>query len=269
MPGYALTFGAATTDRVDCGSDASITDLDPYTWLCWVYPTTLTAFRQILNKASIKLLQLFNTLGDIRFQVARASATTYNTNDKPLAVLNQWYFVAGVFDSAATQTGHVYTGTVQKPAVESAYGTATAGSGAVTTDAGGSFEIANRGTGDTPIQGSVGTTAVIASALSLQDIRFWQRWTLDPSWRPDRRFRTRLFMRPGKHSGGMQIDYSGYGNHGALTGGVPTTNGVPTRMTSGRRSLRRAGSVVAGGGGGAVLNPYYRVLGGGSFGVGV
>lgn len=249
MPGYALTFGAATTDRVDCGQDASVVNLDPYTWLCWVYPTTLTAFRQIMNMAGQKLFQLFNTLGDIRLQVQRTSTTTYATNDKPLAVLNQWYFVAGVFDSSATVTGHVYTGTVQKPAVESTYGTATAGSGTVTSDSAGPMVIGNRTTGDTPVQGSVGTTAVIAAALSLQDVRYWQRWTIDPNWRPDRRFSTRLFMRPGKHSGGTQIDYSGYGNHGATTGAAPTTNGVPTRMTARRRALRQAGSVIAAAGG--------------------
>ena len=116
----ALTFGGATSDRINCGNGSTVNNLDPFTVLMWVRPTTLTNGRVIWQKGRLagfgKQLQLTGTSGNIQIRVSRAANATplsYSTTDTPLA-LNTWAFVAVTFNSAGTAglQGQIYAGTL-------------------------------------------------------------------------------------------------------------------------------------------------------------
>lgn len=231
----ALRFGAATSDRVACGT--GFNGLDPWTWLCWVYPTTLTANRTILSKRSTGVGPSFvvNTTGspaNLQLGIFRGTTNTnYVTNDTPL-VTNEWHCLAVTFNSAAAagQVVNIYVGKQRKNCVESTYGTATDGSGTNTDTA--AFEIANEVASHTAaFQGLVGPVAVVARELGLSEIIDWQ-------FNPRIVANTRLFIRCGGNGTGLQRDETRRGNDGTVTGATLAAGVLLPDRT--RRQLRLA-----------------------------
>lgn len=142
-----LTFGGATTDRVDCGSSAAIDDVAAYTICVWVFITTHTNSRHLAGKGGFTTLVLDTTHGASNIRIYRERATTntlYRTNDSR-ATTNVWHFIAGTFDDAATPEAHIYEATPDGVLTECAYGTTTDGAGAVVTDAARSWHWGNSG----------------------------------------------------------------------------------------------------------------------------
>lgn len=218
----SLRLGGAITDRINIGSGVSIDNLNPMTILAWVYPTTLTTNRTIYFKgpsgSSRRLLRLADTAGNIQYAVIRASLTNYVTNSAPLANLDRWYLVAATFDStaAAGEIVNIYVGTEKALASEATYGTATDGSGAVTDDAADDAIWGNVATLDLSWQGLLGYGAVFNLVLPPAEIHRWQG-------RSAPRAGCRDFHKFGGVLGaGRQLDESGYGNHGVVTGAVPS-----------------------------------------------
>ena len=65
----ALTFGLATSDRVQVATNASINNLSAITVCGWFYPTTLTYLRTLVSKRSTTVgwsLIFAGTSGDIQ-----------------------------------------------------------------------------------------------------------------------------------------------------------------------------------------------------------
>ena len=212
----ALTFGGATSDRVNCGSGASLDDLSPFTWMAWIYPTAFTSGRRLAEKGSStqKVMLLSGTSGDWRLQVARTVASNYITNDTPLA-LNTWKFVAATFDTGggAGEIINLYTGGLNTIATESSYTSPADGSGAVTADASGDFVIGNVGvaTFNQAFEGRIAFFGVWNRALSLGEIRAQQ-------FRPHVTSGCVLFQYLGFAGTGTQPDYLGNANAGTVTG---------------------------------------------------
>lgn len=242
----ALLFGGATSDRVDCGSGASLDALATFTALVWVYPTTITATRTIIGKVrgatNEGWMVTVRASGGVQFEHARASAyMVYDSSSTPLAV-NTWCFLAATEDQGAGTPGHVYAGTLASAAAEVSYSTATAGSGAWGSDAARSLFIGNRDVASpaSAFQGRIATAAIFSRVLTLAEIRQWQ---LHP---------TPLltgcvgFWELGVAGSGTatQPDLSGNGNTGTPTGtSLAAHVPVPTsRSMDPFAALQRAGS---------------------------
>jgi hypothetical protein len=252
LPG--LKFGATNTDRVQLGTASAgtpLNGLDPWTFLCWCYPTTLTNGKALLatgfSNGTRKRVLVNGTTGNLQVvqdRNANANSSNYVTSDTPIATLNRWYFVAATGQSASNPAHAIYVGTAEKPCVESAYGTATNGSGAFDVETDGQFTLGNLGNSPTASTsawlGSIGVVAMLNQTLKLAELRQWQKWTLDPSWRPGRRWATRLYMRLGQQGSGSQVDLSAYGSTGTVTGATPAPG--PTARPKARRG---AGSVIS------------------------
>lgn len=215
----ALTFGAATTDVVNHGSDASLDNLNPFTWAAWIFPTTLTNARIILSKATAgsvgKQFAVNGTAGDVSVRVNRPTDTVYITNDTPLATTSKWYFIAATFDSAgaAGQVVNIYVGDLTTSLAERAYGTATDGSGTPDAEETVSFAAGNLtpATPATPLQGRIAWAGVWNRGLSLGELQQQQ-------FRPHKTSGNVLFTHYGFNGTGTQPDWSGTGNSGTVTG---------------------------------------------------
>lgn len=221
----ALKFGAALSDRVEFGAAASLLTLDPVTWVAWANANTLTSGRRIMAKAvsgQSFSLRLNNGTGDLRFDRTRAGGQSdLRTNSSPL-VLNQWVFVAATWSSATSPVAHIYTGTLLTPATEASYGTNNDSSGAVTSDAAGPMCVGNLPTtNDVAFQGLIAGAGVANVILTLEQIRSLQAF-LRPL------VGTVLCASPLARNGtGLVHDDSGLGNHGTITGAVPTSDVLP------------------------------------------
>src|ERR671930_1245363 len=222
----ALTFGAATTDRVQIAAATSIDDRDPFTYALWLYPTTLTAQRRIFQKGvngtgGYQLMYVNSSSGDVLFQVRRGglngpTQTNYITATGVLAT-NAWHFIAVSYSSAASPTTHIYKGTLTAAAAEVSYVTNTDGSG-TPVDAQGANEplaIGNRGANiTTAFQGRIAWFGMWNVALSAGEIAQLQ-------FNPHVISGDVVNMRLGFHETGTepsQPDWSGNANAGSVTG---------------------------------------------------
>lgn len=240
----ALQFGAATTDRITCGTGTSISDLPEWTYCAWVYPTTFTSLRLIYARSDANYLRLNGTSGYV--QILRAYSTTnmnYIANSRPLT-LNAWNFVSARMTTA--KTGNLYVGTLTTPAVECTYSTSTAGVGTLTTEdatsPGITACIGNWAT-ITPnraFQGMIASVSVWRYAMPIWDIRSQQR---NPQPGPG----CVAFWRPGGRYGtAVQQDESGFANHGTVTGATANTLEPPLYILPPRRIWYVPEVVVAG-----------------------
>lgn len=209
----ALTFGAASTHRVNHGSNSVIDDLNPLTLIMWVYCTTRTSGRYIFNKGAnpAKNLLLSGGTGNIEWVVDRATTDAdYITSDTPLTA-NVWTYIAITFDSAATPSSRIYTGKRATAAVESTYGTSTSGSGSVTSDAANSFIVGNSSGLNAAFQGSIADVRYFNRALTLGEC-------IDQQFNPHMDSGCKLYCVYGFNGTGTQPDWSGNANSGAVTG---------------------------------------------------
>lgn len=225
----SLTFGAATSDRVDCGSAATLNNLDPFTWMGAVYPTTLTDTRKISTKGGNKRWEISGTAGNIRLRVAQATtAADYTTNTTPLATLNKWYFIAVSYNSAgaAGQMINIYTGDWATAMSEATYGVATDGVGAVTSDAADILMIGNNAGGTLAFQGRIGHFSVYNVELTLAQIEAQRLRQFAAA-------NCRMFHQLGFDGTGTQLDKSGNANNGTVTGATVSAHHpyLPPRKT--------------------------------------
>lgn len=214
----ALLF-SATTDVVNCGSDASFTGLDPWTVLMWVKVTTLTNNRYFWskgaggsnNRRSVCLLS--GTSGDIGVVLDRATTDlNYTSSNTPFSS-SSWKFLAVTFHSTNSSNNlvHIYVGSLSTLATEVTYVVRIDGSGAFASDSGESWRVGNLKAESGAIQGTIAYTQVISDELSLAQIRALQ-------FRPRVIPNTKLFLNLGFNGTGTQTDLSGNGNNGTVTG---------------------------------------------------
>lgn len=230
----ALTFGAASSNRVDCGSAAALDDMAAVTVLAWVYCTTRTSSRTIISKFRGSLgsgwrLSLQGTSGDVQFEWARA--TTYAlglTNTAPV-VTNSWVFLAASCDKSTAPK--IYEGTLTSLAVESTYTTSRAGAGAFGSDAARYLALGNADNAATPtlaFQGRISHAAVFDSVLSLDEIQSWQNNPRPLIGAKAALGEWNLGLDP--IGTGTQPDLSGNGNDGTVTGATVSVHTPLARL---------------------------------------
>ena len=154
--------------------------------------------------------------------VVRLSAL-YATATSPVIASSLWQMVGATFESAAAVI-KLWYGTEASPAAEPTYaGGATVGAGAVTSEAADDFQIGNRAGLAQAFQGVISCCCVVARQLVQEEVQDWQ---YNPRVIPV----TRGFWRLGNLTpSGLQLDESGYSNHGTVSGAVWDARGPVTR----------------------------------------
>jgi len=171
------TFGAATSDRVDCGSPAVLDTLDPYTLVCWLYPTSWTSPRRVITKGisenNSRRINLRCTATQGTLQVGHDRATTdlTYTSGAEVTPLSQWWFLGYSFNSggAANDLVRLYKGSLTTAVVQLTLGN-TDGAGAFNSDAAESFIIGNSSNNAEAWQGNIAYVSIWNAQLTLAQI---------------------------------------------------------------------------------------------------
>lgn len=221
----ALTFGAGSTDHVNCGSDTSLDGLTAITFLCWTYVTSLVDQARFYLKTG-RFLALDATSGAVFVRHARATADTEYFSDNGIITTNIWKFLCYSFNASgsANEIINIYHGGLSTVASEVTYAARTDGSGGYDLDSAGSLLLGGGGTSN-PTNGRIAVAAYVAKEMSLQEII---RWQFHPQVTPE----TRGFWHLGFNGTGTQPDWSGNVNNGSVTGATVSDH-VPLGMPFG------------------------------------
>lgn len=216
----ALLF-SASTDKVTAGSNAALDDLTTATYLAWVYPTSTAdgriCMKGLFNGTGARHLSVTPGGGHLQISVERATTNLEATASANAVTLNTWNFVAGVHNTGgANGDQKLYIGTLAAPAAEVAtYSVRAVGTGAPNSNASATQIIGNKSNDAVPFPGRIAWLGIWRRELPLGEIR-QQQFRLYPS--PGCVFWMPLGLQSGASS--AQLDYSGWGNHGTVTGAV-------------------------------------------------
>lgn len=213
----ALTLGAATSDRVNCGAAADITGFTTFSGGALLKITTLTDNRQLCaktNSASVGWgVQTTGTTGNVRLSFNGAAIMIYDTNSTPLK-LNRWQFVAWTVNTAlgAGLKAHFYASASPDSAmVEATYAAFTEGSAPAVDTASEGLCWGNSPAASLAFQGSIALGFHVPGVVwSLDQFQAWQRDPLRvlPSMR--------VFTILDKETG-LLTDRTGLGHDGTVT----------------------------------------------------
>lgn len=223
----SLLFGGASSDRVNCGSGASLDDILVGTILAWVYPTNVNmGGKYILAKPfetgatgglSFQIGVSFN--GDLLIKRRKTSGNLLCNSSTGYVTTNTWQFLGGTWNNSGTSTDqHLYRGLLTTNVTEcSSYapGSPNVGGGTNISDASKDLYIGNgsadAATWSNSFVGSIAWVGMWNRQLSLAEI-------LTQQYRPRKTSGCVLFMHLGFNGTGSQIDLSGNGNNGTVTG---------------------------------------------------
>lgn len=223
---FASTVGNAS---VNCGSKSLIDTLDPWTLLLWLYPINGGADAWLAQKGAAGT-------GSRRIDIRRAGGSTteigvyadrattdldFVTNTTPI-IIGNWTCIGVTFNSngGAGELVNIYAGDLRKPLAECGYGTATDGAGAFASDASEDLMLGNYKALAGPARGLISYIALYKVVLPFGTMQSWQ-------WNPRVLPGCVGFWQLGKLSAGIQLDESGYGNHGTVTGATLSWPEVP------------------------------------------
>jgi len=142
---YSPAYGAIKLNTSTCvgyGANSTINDLSPLSIAVWVRQKGLTPGGRIVGKGTAGTQQnqfsMSNAIGDVRYIRVRTANTSYVTNDRPLAPVNNWIFMVVTYNPSASagQVVNIYHNSTSSTSslVESTYSTATDGSGTETAE---------------------------------------------------------------------------------------------------------------------------------------
>lgn len=223
----ALTFGAATSDRVDCGNPSNLTDVNTGTCCAWVYNTATATNQRIWAKgAGVNIHHFRLTTSQFGIVIGRATAplnVQASASNFAAYATGKWLFVVGLWDTGgANGDQKILIGDLANPPVPpSSYDIAqTVGSGTVNSDAAGNFLIGNAGTNVVSWVGRIAAFGFWNRQLSYAEI-------LDQYEQMNPTAGCVLLPHLGYNGVGRQQDWSGYNNHGTVTGATYTPFGIP------------------------------------------
>jgi hypothetical protein len=227
----ALTFGAATSDRVTYGNPGNLTEASAVSFAVWFQLSTFTAGRRLMSKSAQDGNggPAFSLTGTDELQMTfTKSSVNALANSNTLTVgTGVWYCAIGVYDPADTQP-RIYFGSLTAPIAEVGYAAgATIGSG--TSNSTANLVVGNQANaGPTlALQGDIARAAAVYAVMTLADMQRWQFKTQPLA-------NCKLLTYPGLFGTGTQPDYSGNGNHGTVTGATVTAP-PPLSAPFGRR----------------------------------
>lgn len=211
----ALTFGAATSDRVEISSSAEIDDLTTFTVLCWAFPTAANNSRRLWQweDSGDGVIKTFfrQVAPNTRWGAVVVRATTNSDALTDDFTLNAWQFFGLTYDeSDGSQAIHIYRGTLTTTVAEVTYTSFIAGTGTTTADDGTKF-VGNVSGADVAFDGRIATYLVFNRVLSLGEMRGQQFFVRNVAGCVN-------FFHLGFNGTGTQPDWSGNGNSGTVTG---------------------------------------------------
>jgi len=222
---YPLRFGAATSDRVVITDSLTVQNITPWYFFAVLKVTVLTTGRRIYHKntagASNNVINLNGTGGNLACLIGfTGTDASYITNDTPFATLSIPYIVLVVSNPAggAGKTVHIYTSKWGQPLRESSYGTSIDGTGTPEADATNGIRIGNNPANTLSWQGSMWSFAYGRGVLTPADYGPYQIYP---------RATSAVKSRLGMNGTGTVKDESGNGNHGIITGAIPTNDVLP------------------------------------------
>lgn len=219
MINAALSFPGSTSQVVYTGTN--LNNIDPVTILMWVKLNTLVVgLSRWFSKAEAFFFQMASDTGDLNLQHSRATAVAA-TKTSVVMVANHWYCIVGQLDSTASQVCRVFVGDLSTPVTEPSYASIANGSGTLNDDSASGYCLGNRTTGSRQTAGVIGSTQIVASALSLGVMR-------DLQYHPRLYGDTRLLTFPGSAGTGRPFDYSRNAYYGTITAAVPTNDVLPS-----------------------------------------
>ena len=224
----ALAFSDGSTDVVDCGGDGSLDFGVIGALVAWIYPTSFANNHIIVGRSvdgdNATFFRLVGTSGDFGFLFNRAGANAVSTSNSTPLVINEWNFVAALYN-LAVEAADLMHGTLDiLPTEVSGYSTQVQGSGAARQGNAANVGIGNivpGGTG-TSFAGSIAWVGLYDGELP--QVKVQQMWDILRVAGST----NKLWMPLGLIGGtGTQPDFSGFGNNGATTGVTKSNNIIP------------------------------------------
>lgn len=207
-------------DRVDCGSDASLDDLQTMTSIAWVWITTSPQSR-IWDKSTGVAFEHVHNYNSTYLEHFYKRATLDQTVSALYADIpvmgatkgrGKWVFISFVSDPTTDANNKMYVGDLLSPVAEPAvYRTRQAGSGAFTADAANNLILGSRSDNGGPLGGKlawVGLWNTQLSQVAIEEQRLW----------PHRTAGCVLLHHLGENGLGTQYDQSLSANNGTVTG---------------------------------------------------
>lgn len=235
-----LKFGGAS-DLVNCGRASSLNDFDPCSFAMWIMPTALTAVHRVVGKGldgtGVRQIQFTTT----QIQTTLDRATTNNTSTANLSAFAAWqgvgfrYFLACSNKASGGASGDqlLWLGSLTVPASEpSAYASQVVGTGSVVSDSGVDLTIGNRHTGSLQFTGLIWVLGMFNVQFTTTDVRALQAQMLNPRFLPPNNLKCGGYWVVGGNGTGGVRDETGNGNHGTITGAIPTGDWLPRRTAA-------------------------------------
>ena len=146
---WTLSFDGAD-DYVTPDPGSSLTDVNTFTWSCWVNPDNLTSSHYPLAKRHFKHLRIDATTGKLRGTVSSAGAATTVTTETVTA--GKWHRVDMKYDNSGDRK--IY---FDLDGVAATYDQQTAATGTITAESGvdGYFIIGAYSTTEVPFPGDI------------------------------------------------------------------------------------------------------------------
>lgn len=228
----SLNFTDASSDNISIAAAASHNSLTTWTAWCWVYPTSATTNNRFWQKqnnaggARWAVRRNGTTAGRVEVDIFRS--TTFSHQETDDFTLNAWQFMVATYDEAAGQGARLYRGTLTSSVIECTYvGTAANGSGNTGT-VDGAFTLGNRSANDRGLGGRMAHFGFVNRVLTLAELQALQ-------FKPRVVSGTAIYIPVGYRGTSTQVDWSGNGNSGTVTGTTVAAN-PPLAPTFGQDS---------------------------------
>lgn len=216
----ALNFGGGSSQRVEVAASASVDNFSAFTLVLWVRWAANTANRGLFTKGVTfekDVRTRFNNGNQLNLIVKRAT-TEAEALSANVTAGNTLHYLAFTFDE--TDGPRIFRGTLTEAVAELSYSIRAVGSGATTADDTSEIRIGNIFQANS-WNGDISSVQYINRRLTLGELRMLQ-------FHPCVVTGSVIHHIYGYNGTGAQPDWSGNGNHGAVTGATIAAH-VPLR----------------------------------------
>ncbi len=232
--GAGLAMSSGSNNRIDFGSASSLDNLSAATYVAWVFVSTDVAADRPIIKKGLFSQGVYALNGEATNKVGafinRTTTDYFITASGSDLTTGEWNFVVWTYDvNGADGDQKIYVGTGTSNATEISYTLQQVGAGSAVSNAAADL-VAGNNNGATPGQGWPGVISLVA----VWNRQLTENEILDQQWRPHPTNGCVLFSYIGHNGTGTQIDLSGQGNDGTISG-TPTENfnGPPIQIGAG------------------------------------
>jgi hypothetical protein len=230
---FALKFGAAATNRVEIAANATINTLPAFTVLLRTRVDTIVSGGNFWGKTPNTLtrnhrLQMSGVLGDVQVNIRRTGgAADYKTSDLPIVAGVPTGLAFTIDTNLTSNCVHIYSWTQTRPFAESTYSSSVCSTGLTETNTSNPMTWGNAlDSGpvySSALQGVIWEGYVWSRVLDATVLGGLSKMKapipIDPSMV--------VAMTLGANGSGRVIDRSGRGNHGTITGAIPSNDVLP------------------------------------------